>query len=103
GHVFLGHDLRDDTLVSVASGELVAFGDLALGGDIYAHQVVDSRGQVVSVVAAEGEDVDDDAAFAVRDLEGGVANLACLLLEDGPDQLLLGGELGLALRRDLAD
>ena len=33
----------------------------------------------------------------------GVADLAGLLTEDGPQQALLGGELGLALGRDLAD
>ena len=36
-------------------------------------------------------------------LERGVTHLARLLLEDRADQLLLGGQLGLALRRDLAD
>ena len=40
---------------------------------------------------------------AVRHLEAGVAYLARLLLEDRADELLLGGELGLALGRDLAD
>ena len=36
-------------------------------------------------------------------LRRGVAHLAGLLTEDGPQQALLGGELGLALGRDLAD
>ena len=36
-------------------------------------------------------------------LEAGVADLAGLLTEDGPQEALLGGELGLALGRDLAD
>ena len=36
-------------------------------------------------------------------LRRGVADLARLLLEDRADQLLLGRQLGLALRRDLAD
>ena len=102
-HVGLGHDLRDHALVAVAAGELVALGDLALGRDVDAHQLVDARRQVVVVRAAEGLDVDDDAALAVRDLERGVADLARLLLEDRADQLLLGRQLGLALRRDLAD
>jgi hypothetical protein len=57
----------------------------------------------VAVVAAEHLDVDDLAGLAVRDLEGGVAHLAGLLTEDGAEQALLGGELGLALGRDLAD
>src|SRR3712207_9169113 len=58
---------------------------------------------VVAALAGEGLDVDDDAALAVRHLQRGVADLARLLLEDRADQLLLGGQLGLALRRDLAD
>ena len=36
-------------------------------------------------------------------LERGVAHLAGLLAEDGPQEALLGGQLGLALGRDLAD
>ena len=36
-------------------------------------------------------------------LSAGVADLAGLLTEDGPQEALLGGELGLALGRDLAD
>src|SRR5215211_3595229 len=102
-HVGLGHDLRDHALVAVAAGELVALGDLALLRHIYAHEVVDSRREVVVGRAAERLDVDHHAALAVRDLQRGVADLARLLLEDRADQLLLGGELGLALRRDLAD
>ena len=36
-------------------------------------------------------------------LERGVAHLAALLVEDRAQQALLGAQLGLALRRDLAD
>src|SRR5262249_58416804 len=57
----------------------------------------------VARVARERLDVDHLAALAVRDLEGRVADLARLLLEDRADQLLLGRELRLALRRHLAD
>src|SRR3712207_5944670 len=102
-HVLLVDDLRDDALVAVAAGELVALGDLALLRDEDAHELVDARRQVVARVARERLDVDDDAALAVRHLERGVADLARLLLEDRADELLLGRELGLALRRHLAD
>src|SRR4029450_4761116 len=54
-------------------------------------------------VAREGLHVDDLAALAVWDLQGGVADLARLLLEDGANQLLLCRQLALALRRRLAD
>ena len=59
--------------------------------------------QLVGVLAGEHPDVDDRALLAVGDLEGGVADLAGLLAEDGPEQALLGGLLGLALGGDLAD
>ena len=41
--------------------------------------------------------------FAVGHAQGGVAHLAGLLTEDGAQQALLGGQLGLALRGDLTD
>src|SRR6202012_4622991 len=81
----------------------VALRDLALLGNEDTHEGVDARRQIVAVVAAEGLDVDHDAALTVRNLERGVTDLTRLLLEDRADQLLLGGQLGLALGRDLAD
>ena len=41
--------------------------------------------------------------LAVRHTQGGVADLARLLAEDRAEQTLLSGQLGLALRGDLAD
>ena len=57
----------------------------------------------MAVFTGEDLDVDDLAALAVRHLQRGVADLAGLLAEDRPQQALLRGQLGLALRRDLAD
>src|SRR5438874_478075 len=102
-HVLLGNDLRDDALVPVAAGELVALGDLALLRHVDADELVHARAEVVAGVARESLDVDDDAALAVRDLERRVAHLSRLLLEDRANQLLFRRQLGLALRRDLAD
>ena len=59
--------------------------------------------ELVGVLPGEDPDVDDLAGLAVGHLEGGVAHLAGLLTEDGPQQALLGGQLGLALGGDLAD
>ena len=102
-HVLLGQDRRDDALVPVASGELVAVADLALLGNVDADQLVHARRQLVALLAREHADPDDLAALAVRDLERGVTHLARLLAEDRPEQALLRRELGLALRGDLAD
>ena len=71
--------------------------------DVDAHQLVHARRQLVAVVAREHADVDDLAGLAVRHLEARVADLARLLTEDRAQQALLRRELGLALRRDLAD
>src|SRR5262249_28532691 len=53
-------------------------------------------------LAGEDARVDDDAADARRNPQRAVADVARLLAEDRPEELLLGGELGLALRGDLA-
>ena len=103
GHVLLRQDLGHDALVAVAAGHLVADRDLALGGDADADEPVDARQQLVTVVAAEHADVDDLAPLAVGQAQAGVLHLAGLLAEDRAQQPLLGGELGLALGRDLAD
>src|ERR687885_409554 len=87
----------------VAAGQLVALGDLALLGDVDPDQLVHARRQLVLLLSGEDLDVDDLALLAVGHLEAGVADLTGLLAEDGPQQALLGGQLGLALGRDLAD
>ncbi len=68
-HVLDIDDLGDDALVAMAAGELVALRDLALLGDEHAHEVIDSGRKVVTVITAEGLDVDHDAALTVRNLE----------------------------------
>src|SRR5690606_4055138 len=46
-HVLDREDLGDDALVAVATGELVAIGDLALVRDVDAHELVDTGGELV--------------------------------------------------------
>ena len=75
---------------------LLEAGDLVLLDLLGAHVLLDA-------LAGEDLDVDDRALDARRHLEAGVAHVARLLAEDRAQQLLLGGELGLALGRDLAD
>src|SRR5690606_2375516 len=102
-HVLDRQDLGDDALVAVPAGELVAVLDLALLSDIDPYQLVHAGRQLVAVLPRERTDADDRTGLAVRHLEAGVADLASLLTEDGPQQPLLRGQLGLALRRHLAD
>src|SRR6476620_3786938 len=102
-HVLRRQDLGDDALVAVAAGHLVADADLALLGDGHPDQAVDAGLEVVVELATELADLDDLAALAVGEAQGAVLNLARLLTEDRPQEALLGGQLGLALGRDLAD
>src|SRR5699024_12670622 len=90
-------------LVAVTTGELVTVGDLALLGDVDTDHLVHTGSEFVTVVAAEDTHTDDLAGLAVRHLQGGVADLAGLLPEDGAQQTLFRGQPGLTLGSDLAD
>ncbi len=58
---------------------------------------------LLHALPGEDADVDDDAFDARRRRQRSVAHVTGLLTEDRAEQLLLRRELGLALRRDLAD
>ena len=82
---------------------LIADADLTLLGDVAAHAHTHAGLQLVAVLGGKDLDVDNDAVGTVGHTQGGVADLAGLLAEDGAQQALLGGQLGLALRGDLTD
>ena len=48
-------------------------------------------------------DINHDTGLAVRYAQGGISDLSCLFAEDGAQESLFRGQLGLALRRYLAD
>ena len=103
-HVLDGQNLGDNTLVSVATSELVTLGDLALLGDVNHDALVDSRAKlVITIDSVKHLDANDGSLLTVGDLQRCVADLARLLVEDGTEQTLLGAELGFTLRRDFSD
>src|SRR5207245_920472 len=90
GHVLHREDLRDDALVAVAAGHLVADADLALLSDRDADHLVHARQELVVVLAAEDRDVDDLPVLARREPERGLAGLALVLLDvDGGELVVL--------------
>ena len=101
-HILTRHNAGNDTLVTMAACHLIAFGNLTLLGDVYAHLLVYSRRQVVAVFAAEHLNADNLAGLAVRYTQRAVTHLACLFTKDGAQQTLLGSQLGFALRSNLA-
>ena len=68
-HVLDREDLADDTLVAVASSELVTLGNLPLLGHVDPDQCVDAGGELIAVLTREHLDVDDLPGLAMRDLE----------------------------------
>ena len=103
GHVFFGQNARDNTLVTVTSGELVTFSDLALLGDKDTNELVHTRGELFLTVALNDLDVDDRTELTVRQTHRHVANVVGLVTEDGAQQALFSGRLRLTLRGDLTD
>ncbi len=96
--------MRETTpLFAVTACHLIADADLALLSDVAADDLAHTGLQLVAVLRGEDLDVHDDAVLAVRHTQRGVTHLAGLLAEDGTEQALLSGQLGLALRGDLAD
>ena len=82
---------RDNTLVAVAAGQLVALLHLTLLGDVHAHELIDARSHVVAVFAAKAIDAHNAATGAMRHLEGRVATLASLSLTDKEKAEIVAG------------
>src|SRR5262249_27404112 len=94
-HVLFGHDARDDTLVTVASGHLVADLELPLDGDVDLHHLDDARGKLVALreaidLVAEVLLTDADDLFELGELRSDVVHA-------------FDGELAPVLVRDLVE
>src|SRR5438045_1395908 len=128
-HVFIRQDTRNHAFIPVTAGHLIADRQFALHGDVDFDQLDDARRQLVAFAQLSDLFVGD--LFEHRNLPGGhlldvidlliqarvlilkahalqVARtnlldyVAGLLAENRSQQLLFGGELRLALRRDFA-
>jgi hypothetical protein len=102
GHILFSENAGDDTLVAVAAGHLVAFLELALGGDKHLDNFIHARRKIVALAALQALNVDHGSLYPVRHTKRGVADFLGLLTEDGIQELELRSGFGLALRRDLS-
>ena len=82
---------------------LVADGKLTLLGDVAANNLVNAGAELVAVLSCEYFNVNNDTRFAVRQLEGCVANVAGLFAEDRAKQSFFCGELGFTLGCNLTN
>ena len=81
----------------MTASHLIAHGDLARLGNVDPYGLVHAGSQLVAVLSCEYLGVHADAVSAVGHLKGGVADLSCLLAEDGAEELFFCGQLSLSL------
>ena len=103
GHIRLRQHTGNDTLIAVTTRHLVAHLNFALLRDIDADEFVYARFEFVFILSREHFDVHDDAAFAVRNAEGGISDLSRLFAENGAQQSFFGRKLRFALGGNFAD
>src|SRR5487761_1983406 len=101
-HILHRQHTANNALVAVATRHLVARADLTLLRYSDTHQMVHTRRQIVVVFAREDLDLDHLATLAMRYAQRCVFHITRLLTKDRAQQLLLSGQLRLALRRDFA-
>ena len=82
----------------MTSCHLVSDGDLSLLSYIASYYLVNSGRKLVAVISCEYLNIYNGTCLAVRNLEGVVSYLSCLLTEDSSEKSFLCGQLGLALR-----
>ena len=102
GHILLSQDAGHHALVAVAAGHLVPHRNLARLGNPHPHRLADPRRQVILLLPAQDFHIDDLAPLPVRHPQGSILHIPRLFPENGPQQLLLSGQLSLPLRRNLA-
>src|SRR5438270_7611657 len=80
GHLFLRQNARDDALVSVATGHLIAHTELAFHGDVNLHQLDDAGRQLIALLEFFNL-VFDDLAQNVNLARGHLFDLVDLLVD----------------------
>ena len=85
----------------MTAGHLISHGDLTFLSNIYTNRFVNGRSKLVAVFSGKYFGIHNDTVCAVRHTQGGITNLSCLLAEDGAEQSLFCGKLGLSLRSNL--
>ena len=101
-HIFHRQNPGNHTLVTVTACHLVAHGNLSLLCNIDTDRHIHAGGQLITVLPGKHLGVHHNAVLAVRHFQGRIPHLSGLLAEDGPQQPLLCGKLGLSLGRHLA-
>ena len=102
-HVFFRQNAGNDTLVSVASGHLVAFTQLTLGSDKNLDHFIDAGIKIIAFGALEALNVDNGSFNTVRNTERRIPNFFGFFAEDGVQELEFGSGIGFALGSNLTD
>ena len=86
----------------MTTGHLVSYRNLSFLRDIYTHKAIDSRRELVVVLAAEHLDVNDFSGFAVRYSERSIADFTRFFAKNRPKQSFFRRKLRFTFRRNLA-
>ena len=100
-HILARHDAGNDTLVTMTTCHLIAFGDLTFLGNMYTNLLVYSRRQIIAVFTAEYLNADNLTSFTVRYTQGAVTYLTCFFTKDSTQQTFFSSQLGFAFRSNL--
>ena len=96
-HVFHRQYTRNHTLISMAARHLVAYGNLPLLRNIDTDSLVHAGRKFVAVLSGKHFRIHHNTILSMGHLQGGITDLSCLLSEDGTQQPLFRGQLGLPL------
>src|SRR5579875_1796443 len=102
-HILNGQHPRDDALIAMTPGHLIARANLTLLRNAHAYQLIDAWRELIVILARENLDLNYLATLTMRHTQRGVLDLTGLLTEDCTQQLLFGGQFGFTFRSDLAN
>src|SRR3989344_392118 len=101
-HIFYRQDLGDNTLVAVASGELVTHGDFAKLGDLHTHTLDHARFELVTHIAREYFSTHHTTLFAIGKTQRSVLDVARLFTKNCTQKPLFRCKIRLTFGRDFA-
>ncbi len=102
-HVLAWQYTGHDALITMAAGHFVAHGYLALMRDIYPDNLIYPRAHFIAALPRKDFDVNNNAAFTMGNLQGGVSDFPCLFAKNSAQKAFLRSQVGLPLRCDLTD
>ena len=101
-HIFYWKHTGNHTFVSVTAGHFITYRDLTFLSNVNAHRLVYARRKLISVFPCEYLGIHNDSVLSVRNFKRSITYFTGFFTENGTEQTLLCGKLGLTLRSYLS-